>query len=111
MRLDDLTERQQRVTALLTKLRTAAQMRCQYAVDSRISNAIDKLACGTFEVCVVGERNAGKSTLLCALLGAHVVPTSGIQATSAPTYVRYGESEAYLVPQTAIAMTPEPVFL
>ena len=43
-----------------------------------------------FHLAVLGQFKRGKSTLLNALLGADVLPTSVIPLTAIPTFVQYG---------------------
>ena len=50
----------------------------------------DRLAEGRFQLAVLGQFKRGKSTLLNALLGEDILPSSVIPLTAIPTFIRYG---------------------
>ena len=54
-----------------------------------LGEAHRRLAAGGLSVAVIGDFNSGKSTLLNAILGEEVLPTSGAPCTAAVTVVRY----------------------
>ncbi|HTY16015.1 MAG TPA: dynamin family protein [Methanoregulaceae archaeon] len=51
----------------------------------------DRLGEGRFHLAVLGQFKRGKSTLLNALLGEEILPSSVIPLTAIPTLVRFGE--------------------
>lgn len=54
----------------------------------------DRLAEGRFQLAVLGQFKRGKSTLLNALLGEDILPSSVIPLTAIPTFIRYGEKRS-----------------
>ena len=54
----------------------------------------DRLAEGRFQLAVLGQFKRGKSTLLNALLGEDILPSSVIPLTAIPTFIRYGEGRS-----------------
>ncbi|MDJ0594130.1 MAG: dynamin family protein [Pleurocapsa sp. MO_226.B13] len=64
------------------------------ALNERAKNVFSKEA---FRLAVIGEFNAGKSTLINALLGRDVLSTSPTPKTAAKTILRHGEQDAYRV--------------
>ncbi len=50
-----------------------------------------RVAEGRFFVACLGQFKRGKSTLINALIGEHVLPTGFVPVTAVPTVVRYGE--------------------
>jgi tRNA U34 5-carboxymethylaminomethyl modifying GTPase MnmE/TrmE len=50
----------------------------------------DRLAEGRFHLAVLGQFKRGKSTLLNAILGEDILPSSVIPLTAIPTFIRYG---------------------
>jgi small GTP-binding protein len=63
----------------------------------RVHALADKLEAERFVVVVVGEFKRGKSTLVNALLGADLLPTSAIPLTSVVTLVTYGPPCAEII--------------
>ncbi len=57
----------------------------------RLRDLSDRLGEGRFHLAVLGQFKRGKSTLLNALLGEPILPTSVIPLTAIPTFVRVGE--------------------
>ena len=51
-----------------------------------------RAAAGRYYLAVLGQFKRGKSTLLNALLGEQILPTSVVPVTAIPTYVRHGLS-------------------
>jgi hypothetical protein len=66
-------------------------------LQQRLAIAVARIRRPATVVCVVGEFKQGKSSLVNALLGLTVCPTDDDIATSAHTFVRYGERPAVLV--------------
>lgn len=62
-----------------------------------IQNLKGRLAEGRFHLAVLGQFKRGKSTLLNALLGEAILPTSVIPLTAIPTFIRVGEELAVKV--------------
>ncbi len=58
---------------------------------SRLKNLYSRLLHGEFNLAVLGQFKRGKSTLLNALLGVEILPTSIVPLTAIPTFIRYGE--------------------
>jgi len=58
---------------------------------ARLAGLKDRLEQGRFHLAVLGQFKRGKSTLLNALLGEAVLPTSVIPVTAIPTFLRYGQ--------------------
>jgi energy-coupling factor transporter ATP-binding protein EcfA2 len=57
---------------------------------------------------VVGHTNAGKSTLVNALIGARVAPTAATECTRVITRFKFGSQQAQLVPRNG---EPQPLWL
>lgn len=57
----------------------------------RLNELSEKLKEGQFNLVIMGQFKRGKSTLINALLGAEVVPTSIVPLTSIITILRYGD--------------------
>ena len=57
----------------------------------RLDELEKRLSQGRFHLAVLGQVKRGKSTLLNALLGEDVLPTSVIPLTAIPTFIQYGE--------------------
>lgn len=58
----------------------------------RIAELSERLDAGRFNLAVLGQFKRGKSTLLNALLGETLLPTSVIPVTAIPTFIRFGGS-------------------
>jgi len=58
--------------------------------DQHLGELKNRLAQGRFHLAVLGQFKRGKSTLLNALLGQEVLPTSIIPLTAIPTFIRPG---------------------
>lgn len=54
----------------------------------------ERLTEGRFYVACIGQFKRGKSTLLSALVGDHVLPTGVVPITAVPTVLRYGPSRS-----------------
>jgi small GTP-binding protein len=63
----------------------------------RLEELSEKLKQGQFNLVIMGQFKRGKSTLINALLGAEVVPTSIVPLTSIITILRFGEQPKALV--------------
>jgi ribosome biogenesis GTPase A/DNA-binding transcriptional MerR regulator len=59
--------------------------------DQHLGELKNRLAQGRFHLAVLGQFKRGKSTLLNALLGEEVLPTSVIPLTAIPTFIRPGQ--------------------
>ena len=57
---------------------------------SRLGDLRERLVQGRFHLAVLGQFKRGKSTLLNALLGEEVLPTSVVPLTAIPTFIWYG---------------------
>ncbi|HPC55855.1 MAG TPA: dynamin family protein [Methanolinea sp.] len=55
-----------------------------------LSGLRDRLSEGRFQLAVLGQFKRGKSTLLNALLGEDILPSSVIPLTAIPTFIRHG---------------------
>lgn len=56
-----------------------------------LSGLRDRLSEGRFQLAVLGQFKRGKSTLLNALLGEDILPSSVIPLTAIPTFIRHGQ--------------------
>ena len=63
----------------------------------RLDELEKRLLQGRFHLAVLGQVKRGKSTLLNALLGEDVLPTSVIPLTAIPTFIQYGEKRSLRV--------------
>jgi len=64
----------------------------RYASHAQRLNILEKrLMQGRFHLAVLGQVKRGKSTLLNALLGEDILPSSVIPLTALPTFIQYGE--------------------
>lgn len=67
-------------------------MDSRYAIHAeRLGELEKRLASGRFHLAVLGQVKRGKSTLLNALLGEDVLPSSVVPLTALPTFIQYGE--------------------
>ncbi|TGC07423.1 dynamin family protein [Methanolobus halotolerans] len=57
----------------------------------RLEELKKRLSQGRFHLAVLGQVKRGKSTLINALLGEEVLPSSVIPLTAIPTFIQYGE--------------------
>lgn len=57
----------------------------------------ERLSCGRFHLAVLGQVKRGKSTLLNALLGEDILPSSVIPLTAIPTFIGYGKRRSVRV--------------
>lgn len=55
-----------------------------------MTGLLDRLEKGRFQLAVLGQFKRGKSTLLNALLGEEILPSSVIPLTTIPTFIQYG---------------------
>jgi len=60
-------------------------------IAGRLAELQGRLAEGRFHLAVLGQFKRGKSTLLNALLGEEILPTSVVPLTAIPTFIRSGE--------------------
>jgi hypothetical protein len=74
-----------------TILRIAQQTK-NSAIESFLSEVLDKLAKEEFYLALLGLFKRGKSTLINALLGQPIIPTGVIPVTSVITRIRYGNN-------------------
>ena len=64
----------------------------RYAIHAQRLDELEKrLAQGRFHLAVLGQVKRGKSTLINALLGEDILPSSVVPLTALPTFIRYGE--------------------
>ncbi|WP_346866499.1 dynamin family protein [Methanocalculus sp. MSAO_Arc2] len=76
------------------------QQRCLEAMDSgwllyaeRLRELQERLAEGRFHLAVLGQVKRGKSTILNALIGEDILPSSVIPLTALPTFIQYGDQQ------------------
>ena len=62
--------------------------------EKTLTSLRDRLAEGRFQLAVLGQFKRGKSTLLNALLGEDILPSSVIPLTAIPTFIRYGQERS-----------------
>ncbi|MFB0934967.1 MAG: dynamin family protein [Propionivibrio sp.] len=71
-----------------------AQAIADYSGDPSLQKSLrqleERLTAGRFHLAILGQIKRGKSTLLNALLGEALVPTSVVPLTAIPTFLRYG---------------------
>ncbi|MDO9035828.1 MAG: dynamin family protein [Methanoregula sp.] len=83
---------------LKTERRRFEDMDSRYAVHAKRLDELEKrLSQGRFHLAVLGQVKRGKSTLLNALLGEDVLPSSVVPLTALPTFVQYGEQRLLTV--------------
>ncbi len=63
----------------------------------RLDELITRLSQGRFHLAVLGQVKRGKSTLLNALLGEDLLPSSVVPLTAIPTFIQYGEQRSLRV--------------
>jgi len=63
-------------------------------LEKTLTSLRDRLAEGRFQLAVLGQFKRGKSTLLNALLGEDILPSSVIPLTAIPTFIRYGQERS-----------------
>ncbi len=61
------------------------------SIVNRIVRLRDRVQDNRFQLAVLGQFKRGKSTLLNALLGEEILPTSVLPLTSIPTYISWGK--------------------
>ena len=77
---------------LKTERRRFEAMDPRYAIHAQRLDELEKrLAQGRFHLAVLGQVKRGKSTLINALLGEDILPSSVVPLTALPTFIRYGE--------------------
>ena len=92
------------MTAALEQMRALAlEMGLGQAAIERLDAARRRLAAEAFRVAVAGERGAGKSLFVNALLGAGVLPCASQPCTAVPTRIVWGEA-----PATAVLLRQAP---
>ena len=64
---------------------------------AKLSALKERLEEGRFHLAVLGQFKRGKSTLLNALIGEAILPTSVVPLTAIPTFVEYGPERAVRV--------------
>ncbi len=75
-------------------LRRIAEISTQLAAEHITTEACDlaeRVSEGRFYLACVGQFKRGKSTLIDALVGEHILPTGVIPVTTVPTVIRYGD--------------------
>lgn len=60
------------------------------SMEKTLIDLSERLSSGQFQLAVLGQFKRGKSTLLNALLGEDILPSSVIPLTAIPTFIRYG---------------------
>jgi hypothetical protein len=65
-----------------------------------LSNLRNRLASGRLNLAIMGQFKRGKSTLLNALVGEELLPTSVVPLTAVPTFVRFGDALSLRVSYT-----------
>ena len=74
-------------------IRQVVSLGPSYEADAaKLTELKDRLASGQFHLAVLGQFKRGKSTLLNALLGQNVLPTSVVPLTAVPTWIRFGRT-------------------
>ena len=77
---------------LKSERRRFETMDSRYAIHAQRLDELEKrLSQGRFHLAVLGQVKRGKSTLLNALLGEDVLPSSVVPLTALPTFIQYGE--------------------
>ncbi|MDI6718636.1 MAG: dynamin family protein [Methanomicrobiales archaeon] len=83
------------IPALIAGLRALGPEYSPHA--ERLQLLRDRLVEGRFHLAVLGQFKRGKSTLLNALLGEAVLPSSVIPVTAIPTFIQYGERKRVVI--------------
>jgi len=97
---ENLQERLQRLeqqgdeVALLKRLEQIIAEQGLVEFRSTVSMILDRLEDNRFEIAVFGRVSSGKSSLLNATLGTHVLPVGVTPITAVPTRIIYGETPA-----------------
>lgn len=65
--------------------------------EKRLLALADRLSAGRFHLAVLGQFKRGKSTLLNALIGEDVLPSSVIPLTAVPTFILHGDGRSVRV--------------
>ena len=92
---------------LKTERRRFETMDARYAVHSERLDELEKrLSEGRFHLAVLGQVKRGKSTLINALLGEDILPSSVVPLTALPTFVHYGEQRLLRVRYMTAARIP-----
>ncbi|RQD79491.1 MAG: Dynamin family protein [Methanocalculus sp. MSAO_Arc1] len=73
--------------------RLEAMGHCWLPYAERLRELDTRLVEGRFHLAVLGQVKRGKSTLLNALIGDDVLPSSVIPLTALPTFIRYGDQQ------------------
>ena len=77
---------------LNTGRRRFETMDSRYAFHARLLDELEKrLSQGRFHLAVLGQVKRGKSTLINALLGEDILPSSVVPLTALPTFIQFGE--------------------
>lgn len=77
---------------LTTGKQLVIDMGSAYEIYAQKLNELEqRLSEGRFHLAVLGQVKRGKSTLINALLGEEVLPSSVIPLTAIPTFIQYGE--------------------
>lgn len=63
----------------------------------KVRDLKERLAHGRLHLAVLGQFNRGKSTLINAMLGMEILPTSVLPITSVPTVISYGEKNKCII--------------
>ncbi|MDO8841508.1 dynamin family protein, partial [Methanocalculus sp.] len=79
-----LTDQQRRLEALHS---------CWLLYGERLHTLEERLKQGRFHLAVLGQVKRGKSTLLNALIGEDLLPSSVIPLTAVPTFIQYGDQQ------------------
>ena len=86
---------------LNTGRRRFEAMDSRYAIPAQRLGELEKrLTQGRFHLAVLGQVKRGKSTLINALLGEDILPSSVVPLTALPTFIRHGDQRSLRVRYT-----------
>lgn len=101
-----LVESTDPAAAALTSARAAAVEHDRNDLLLRLDDAAARMTTPRCRVVIIGQYNAGKSSLVNALLNARVCPTDADISTAVPTWVQWGPSPSARPVLTSDAMSP-----
>ncbi len=92
----------------LDRLAKIAEGLDESSIASEVRQLVTRIDEGRFFVACVGQFKRGKSTLVDAFVGEHILPTGVVPVTAVPTVLRYGNARAARVLVGTKWLTVEP---
>ena len=106
-RLREYTQRKQEVAALVRTCKQLLHTLKDTDGEGRCQDLLVKLAEDRFNLAVVGQFKRGKSSLMNAVIGRHLLPTGVLPLTSAITTLCYGPKERVVLLRKGWTLQPE----